>query len=98
MKLIKKFKKYIRKGFRYITSIPLPKVKLPKVNIPIPQIRSKYKRGYKKPATIFRDIISATVITSGSVGLLISCVNPLPLINKHQFANLTCLAQRPNFN
>ena len=85
MKLIKKFKKYIRKGFRYITSIPLPKVKPPKVNIPIPQIqiRSKYKRGFKKTATIFRDIISATVITSGSVGLLISYVNPLPLINKY---------------
>ena len=85
MKLIKKFKKYIRKGFRYITSIPLPKVKLPRVCLPFPQIRirSKYKHVFKKTAVILRNIISTTVITSGSVGLLISYVNPLPLINKY---------------
>ena len=85
MKLIKKFKKYVRKVFRIIPSFPLPKIKLPKVNIPLPQIqiRSKYKRVFKKTAVILRNIISTTVITSGSVGLLISYVNPLPLINKY---------------
>lgn len=85
MKLIKKFKKYIRKFFRIIPSFPLPKVKLPRVSIPFPQIRirSKYKHVFKKTAVILRNIISTTVITSGSVGLLISYVNPLPLINKY---------------
>ena len=85
MKLIKKVKKYIRKFFRIIPSFPLPKVKLPRVSIPFPQIRirSKYKHVFKKTAVILRNIISTTVITSGSVGLLISYVNPLPLINKY---------------
>jgi len=85
MKLIKKVKKYIRKFFRIIPSFPLPKIKLPRVSIPFPQIRirSKYKHVFKKTAVILRNIISTTVITSGSVGLLISYVNPLPLINKY---------------
>ena len=57
----------------------LPKIKVPRLRIPIPQIYIPFK----KIAVIARNIISTLVIVTGSVGLLVSYINPLPFINQY---------------
>ena len=57
----------------------LPKIKVPRLRIPVPQIYIPFK----KIAVIARNIISTLVIVTGSVGLLVSYINPLPFINQY---------------
>jgi len=70
-KIVRFFKRLIPN-----THIRIPKIrftiKAPQTNIPV-----------RKIGVITRDIVSALLIISGGIGLLISYINPLPLINQY---------------
>tara|TARA_R100000963_G_C4641543_1_gene105174 strand:+ start:85 stop:1455 length:1371 start_codon:yes stop_codon:yes gene_type:complete len=75
------FKRIINKFKFPKIKIPVPRftIKKPRLKITIPQTNIPFK----KIGIVVRDIVSSLLIVSGGIGLLVSYVNPLPIINKY---------------
>ncbi len=60
-------------------SIPKITIKKPRLKITIPQTNIPFR----KIGLVLRDLVSTALIVSGSIGLLVSYINPLPFINQY---------------